>query len=268
VVVSGDTLGTLAQRTGSTIAQLSTANCLSNANQIAVGQQLRVPRQPDPIVVPPTVSVQPGPIQLSPFANYDGLTYFVNPFTQIYIFWPDAARLGANRQVEFYYRADGSSIVTNIGVDTDLGYDAGVYWSVPGNTRGEIWATGRGYSGIVVESPHARIESLETVPGQNIDPVTLSTYNSFDGVTYRVTANTDLMLVWSDEFARTASTVEFYYYSSIDPNGIPLGVDNTMMDGASISWTVRVGTNGQVAARVHMPDGMYFETARVSVIAE
>lgn len=45
-VVSGDTLGQIAQRTGSSVTDLSAGNCLSNPNAISVGQTLRVPRAP------------------------------------------------------------------------------------------------------------------------------------------------------------------------------------------------------------------------------
>lgn len=45
-VKAGDTLGVIATNTGSTITDLTRANCLANPNSIAVGQQLRVPRVP------------------------------------------------------------------------------------------------------------------------------------------------------------------------------------------------------------------------------
>lgn len=55
VVVSGDTLGKIANRTGSDVATLTKANCLANADQISVGQTLYVPRIPTPPTnVPPT----------------------------------------------------------------------------------------------------------------------------------------------------------------------------------------------------------------------
>ena len=51
VVRPGDTLFTIAQRTGSTVAELMTANCLTNPNIIYAGQRLYVPRLPG--TVPP-----------------------------------------------------------------------------------------------------------------------------------------------------------------------------------------------------------------------
>ena len=49
-VVAGDTVGNLAQRTGTTAAQLASGNCLVNANVISVGQTLYVPRAPVAVV--------------------------------------------------------------------------------------------------------------------------------------------------------------------------------------------------------------------------
>ncbi len=46
VVQAGDTLLKIAQRTGSTVAALATANCISNANIVYTGQQLHVPNLP------------------------------------------------------------------------------------------------------------------------------------------------------------------------------------------------------------------------------
>lgn len=51
VVRAGDTLFTIAQRTGSSVGELMTANCLTNPNIIYVGQRLYVPRVPG--TVPP-----------------------------------------------------------------------------------------------------------------------------------------------------------------------------------------------------------------------
>lgn len=45
-VAAGDTISSLALRTDTTIEALVVGNCLSNANQISVGQTLRVPKTP------------------------------------------------------------------------------------------------------------------------------------------------------------------------------------------------------------------------------
>ena len=58
-VKPGDTLFSIAQRTGSTVGELVIANCISNPNLITVGQSLYVPRLPGNIevIVPPEVVV-------------------------------------------------------------------------------------------------------------------------------------------------------------------------------------------------------------------
>jgi LysM repeat protein len=59
VVQPGDALSTIAERTGSTVEALVSANCLSDANAVVAGQLLRVPTA-DGQGQPPT---QPGPQQ-------------------------------------------------------------------------------------------------------------------------------------------------------------------------------------------------------------
>lgn len=56
IVASGDTLSGIAERTGSTIDTLVSANCLVNADAIFAGQQLRVPTVP----IQPTAYIPPG----------------------------------------------------------------------------------------------------------------------------------------------------------------------------------------------------------------
>lgn len=62
VVQPGDTLFSIAQRLGITLAQLQTGNCIVNANLITAGQVLRVPfpPPPPPPTIPPT-RLGPGP---------------------------------------------------------------------------------------------------------------------------------------------------------------------------------------------------------------
>lgn len=50
IVPRGDTVGRIAQRTGSTVSEIAEASCLQNPNLIEVGQELRVP--PDPNFTP------------------------------------------------------------------------------------------------------------------------------------------------------------------------------------------------------------------------
>ncbi len=69
VVASGDTLSTIAARTGSAVNDLLLANCLSNPDAISSGQQLRVPRLPA-TSQPSTASI--GYFSISPSALTPG----------------------------------------------------------------------------------------------------------------------------------------------------------------------------------------------------
>lgn len=58
-IQTGDTLFKVAQSFGLTVAELQQANCIADANQIQVGQVIRVPRQLATVVPQATVTVQP-----------------------------------------------------------------------------------------------------------------------------------------------------------------------------------------------------------------
>jgi murein DD-endopeptidase MepM/ murein hydrolase activator NlpD len=58
-IQTGDTLFKVAQSFGLTVAELQQANCIADANQIQVGQVIRVPRQLATAVPQPTITVQP-----------------------------------------------------------------------------------------------------------------------------------------------------------------------------------------------------------------
>ncbi|MBO9309509.1 MAG: LysM peptidoglycan-binding domain-containing protein, partial [Chloroflexi bacterium] len=58
-VQQGDTLASIAARSGTTVAVLVQANCLANPDVIFVGQALRVPRQP--VIITPTAPRTPTP---------------------------------------------------------------------------------------------------------------------------------------------------------------------------------------------------------------
>jgi hypothetical protein len=65
IVVSGDTLAGIAQRSGSTAAELARLNCLTDMNRIVAGQTLQVPRavaplpSPSPAEPPATAATAP-----------------------------------------------------------------------------------------------------------------------------------------------------------------------------------------------------------------
>lgn len=76
-VQAGDTLGTIATRSSTTVANLQAGNCLANANVIAVGQRIYTPTQvrvlPTATPIPPTAIVVL-PTATSTLTNSGGCT--------------------------------------------------------------------------------------------------------------------------------------------------------------------------------------------------
>lgn len=80
IVAAGDTLGSIARRTGTTVNLLAEANCLADANQIMAGQQLRIPYNSLDVPTPvgPPTSVSRNVELVCPFATI----WFGCPMTQ------------------------------------------------------------------------------------------------------------------------------------------------------------------------------------------
>jgi LysM repeat protein len=139
-VQSGDTLGSLAQRTGSTISALATANCLANPNALTVGQALRVPRTPsavlppiafDPNSCPPTGNDNPAqPVSIAPYVRYEAKCYLLQNGATVTVSWPQAPPNFV--EVTFYRSNEFMSRPDVIGVDTYNGDGAAISWVVNG----------------------------------------------------------------------------------------------------------------------------------------
>ena len=136
-VVSGDTLGLIAQRTGSTVNALSTANCLANANAISVGQALYVPRNPIPTITPPPQQDRVGYVAPSHYIFGDAGFYMLQAGKTITLSYPDMTAVTA--MVDFVYvSVDGTQTV--IGRDTNMGDGATQSWTIPEFVSGGVEA--------------------------------------------------------------------------------------------------------------------------------
>jgi LysM repeat protein len=82
VVVAGDTLSAIAQRSGTTVPALMQANCLDDPNSLKVGQVLRVPQLP---VQPSRVIATVGTLTISPATHHPTIpgAYVVQPGTTV-----------------------------------------------------------------------------------------------------------------------------------------------------------------------------------------
>jgi LysM repeat protein len=139
IVQAGDTLGSLAQRTNSTIAALATANCLANPDALYVGQAVRVPRTPSAVIpppvlrddaCPPTGNDNPAlPVVISPYLLYQHGCYLLSPGTTVTVSWTQAPPNFV--EVTFWRIIPNLEHNDVIGVDTFAGDGAVISWVVP-----------------------------------------------------------------------------------------------------------------------------------------
>lgn len=238
-VVAGDTTSRIAQRSGTTTAVLADANCLSDAGVISVGQQLRVPRIPDPDVI------TRGFISLSGYIALDGDTYTVTANSNQTIRWNNAPS-DLSRVDFLLYPPDGLSYTT-IGTDINPGNGVSVNWSVAQSTNGFIIARGQNSSGREVAiTPQLKIRAQSgTIVDGDID---VSDYVGVDGNTWLVEAGDTVTLRW-DEAANYSgiSRVEFTFYPQTGA-AFSLGTDTDPSNGAAVTWQVPANTIGRISA--------------------
>jgi LysM repeat protein len=180
-VVAGDTLGSIATRTNSTVGQLAAGNCLTNPNNIAVGQQIRVPRVPsDPlpptathtptVTVTPTVFVPPQPypepigrVGFSSYLSGDAGFYQLIRGQTVYLSWDDAP---ANLyRATFYLMAPDQTSTTIIAEDTNPADGSLVTWTVPAGLNGhQIYATGRVINNTALFSSYSSVVASARSP--------------------------------------------------------------------------------------------------------
>ena len=137
-VVSGDTLGIIAQRTNTSINVLSTANCLANANSIRVGQTLYVPQNPyPPTITPAPQAGRSSYVSVTPYIFSDAGFYFLQAGATVTVSYPEAP--AASAIVRFFLN-NGNGTVSQIGEDSNVSNGITVSWVVPSVTSGSIEA--------------------------------------------------------------------------------------------------------------------------------
>lgn len=149
-VIAGDTLARIASLTGSTVAELTQANCRTDANRIEVGQQLYVPQMPAPPI--PSQPQQPpaqdviltyqGSINISSYARADTGNYQLRIGETITLLWVGAPEPVGNA---VFYIVDAAGIRTEIGRDINRHDGWSIQWIVPAGLNGqELIAEGGG----------------------------------------------------------------------------------------------------------------------------
>jgi len=258
-VVAGDTLTNIASQTNSTVEGLVEINCLNDASQISVGQQLRVlnsPTQnsdnnkPDDAQTVGTLVVTS---YLSTETN-DRVHYHVQGESVINLKWenmPDNTNIS---HVELIYVDDHYTVAhVSVGVDTNIADGVSINWALPTDVQGVLYAIARipGQHHLSLQSQEIYITSTSTPPDTigalSIDPNNQAG-TSEDWSDYIIAPNTSVTITWSgvdpDDFSQVG-TVEFIYISDYEGTQI-LGHDTDKSDGISLTWTTPATVLGKI----------------------
>jgi len=188
-VQSGDTLSSIAQATSSTVTELVTLNCLDDANQIAVGQSLVIPRSaitsndntnntqpqnqnsntninPPPAQPIGTSDIDVANIPLNPATRYGTLrpsawianhisTYILEENAPIVLTWADfPANLNIIQAGLVIKPNNKIGGYTLIGLDTNVTDGVTISWVPPVDAQYDVFAVGQimGQSELIVSN--------------------------------------------------------------------------------------------------------------------
>jgi murein DD-endopeptidase MepM/ murein hydrolase activator NlpD len=239
-VVQGDTLGTIAQRTNSTAQALVNANCLSNPNQISVGQSIYVPQLPSS---PPAGRTGTLGLTISSYLSSDGSAYSfaLNSTTTIIV---TNVPTGA-RSVDFYIRPTGTGIDSGnlIGTDNNLADGASLQLTTSRGLLGHINAEAKDPSGAVLASSDFILVYVEDVPvGIPSSPFEISPFVVSEGDQFQLQRGAVVTIRVSSP-PPNAELVRFFFSPTGTGSTVALiGSDENMADGVSVSWTVPTGS--------------------------
>jgi LysM repeat protein len=281
-VQEGDTLYQIALATGTTVEQLVIANCLQNANVIAAGQLLRVPRlpvQPEPTITP------------TPFATVDVLAprlsspleadpYWIDPQTgQPTTYYP-TVRVELDEvynalQVDFYINDLPSGSAAHIGSDFDPWDGAFVDYEFPPYNP----SVTNSYTFVAfVKNDKVSIQSnVFTIvydpyfvpPEGRYNVLTITPHRAFDGTNYTLVIGNTVTIQWENA-PLNALQVDFYmqpYAAAGQQTPRLIGSDHDLADGTWITWRVPAGLYGYIFGRATLPDGTHVESQNMSVIS-
>ncbi|MBN1202957.1 MAG: LysM peptidoglycan-binding domain-containing protein [Anaerolineae bacterium] len=269
-VVEGDTLGQIAERTSSTVAQLVQANCLSNAELIYIGQALHVPVAP--VTPTPTSTLTPAPT-LTPTATEDpNMPVFQENLTAdrhwidsagLAVTYADTVRvnagevLNANRVI-FQVNDPAGGPAINIGSDDDPWDGAFVDYSFPAPGDYTFQAVAENESAQAFSTAFAIRYDPDFVPPEGqYNVLTITPFLQGSAGSYVLQGGATVMITWAAAPVG-AERIDF----TLTPTGIgtadlatTIGSDLNPLDGAMISWQVPQGLSGHVQGVATMPDG-------------
>ena len=264
-VQAGDTLSQIAERANTTTAQLVTANCLTNAGLIYVGQGLYVPVIPAPptLAVPtvaPTFTANPG-------APVFSGTLTVEPHWILSsgeaVTYSDIGRVNAGDvydadSVLFYVNDPSGGAPILIGTDRDPYDGAFADYAFPAPGIYVFQAIARNDVAQVTSRTFSIRYNPDFVPdtGQR-NLLALAPYSSYSGGWYVVAANSSVTITWADAPAG-ALRIDF----TVTPTGTgtsggaqTIGSDLNAADGGQITFNTPQYASGILQGSALMPDG-------------
>jgi LysM repeat protein len=298
-VQSGDTLGVIAGRTGSTISALTTANCLANPDSIAVGQQLRVPQLASGSTTSgstttgstTTGSTTSGSTTSgstsSGSSTSGGTTSGAPHFTSTLQIRPvindqtlglvaaqatialDIGVVNDADAVRFYAgltATDASPV--NIATD-DTPYD-GTSVTYTFNSFDDklfFWAIAQNEFG-TTRSASVGVTFDPTYGQTSGGSITVGPSIGFDGGLYTLQYGASVTVSWTA--APTSATRIDFYLTPGGTGATPslIGTDSNPSNGASLAWTVPQWVLGQLTATAFFPDGRTQNSLAVNVYSE
>ncbi len=267
-VATGDTLGRIAVRAGTSTATLIQANCLANANLITVGQSLRVPRQPTPpTVIPPTVELtravqQIGSIGITKYLWVDAGNFALPGGESIAVTW-DGGPADALR-TDFFQRATNGSM-TLIGSDTNPANGLSTLWLAQVNFTGELTASAIRPDGSTV-TPAFRPSVSVIDPNSPNNALTLNTYLRVENDTYILKPDQPEIITWKTA-PPLATHVDFTFSPADHSAPRSLGSVTNLQNGASVNATFAAGDFGILSAEAFLRDGTHLFFARPITIS-
>jgi len=257
-VVAGDTLSRIAERVGSTVAQLATANCLSNTGLIFVGQRLYVPALP---------------ATQAPVATQDPNQPTFRENLAVQPFWLDSAsravtysetvRVNAGEVlnadvVDFYVNDPAGGPAVFMGQDVDPWDGAFIDYSFPAAGSYVFQAMARNDRAQRPSTTFSvRYDPNFVPPGGQRNQLTIAPVLGLDGSFHRLAAGSTVTITWPDAPVG-ALRVNF----TLAPTGTgtgqqaqTIGSDLSPADGSAITWGVTVSGSGHIQGVAQMPDG-------------
>lgn len=290
-VMAGDTLARIASNTDTSVAVLTDANCLANADVILRGQVLRVPNlstsqpagQPasQPAVPQPGAVVgyhNEGVVTVSPSIDNNGAVQ-LQPNTRVDLVWT-VTQLPAGAIVFFKFELDKEpGILQEIGRDVNITDGVSTSWLVPVGVYGTLTAEMRREGVTLFTSGPIDVNS-RVGSKQDNQPSLPSTYRDEGQITVQSGENrggtislkvgSPIQLFWyiNTPVNDPGAYAEFYFAEPYWNPPTLIGTDTQLSDGITMFWNRDTAGGGALTGVVHDSAGnILFSTLAATLIS-